>query len=185
MKVLECESFIAFSLPLGSRRHDTVNPGTTGVDFEINDWNPIWLEVKNWNAPVIPLYELPRVERNFIDKTLSTSSFWSDICGKVNGTHDCLSKRGETDKPPIFALLLEPPSNFSPTLAPFVSILERALARQTQVQIKGVFVVKAHDLNRICPDAAAEFCHFRALVPNACVNPINGCSARKRAHREA
>lgn len=185
MIVLECESYIAFSLPLGSRRHDTVNPGTTGVDFEIQDWNPIWLEVKNWKAPVIPLYELPKTERNFIDKTHSTSSFWSDICGKVNGTHDCLSKRGEVDMPPIFALLLEPPSSFSPTLAPFVSILEKALAHESQVLIKGVFVVRAHDLNRICPNASAEFCQFKAVALHICVNPITGCSARKRAHREA
>lgn len=182
MRVILCESFIVFDLPTGSRHHSDVNPGSTGVDFEIagNPW--LWLEVKNWNAPVIPERMRPIVMADFLDKTKVTSSFWTEIIGKFEGTRSCLEALNQLPKHAEMGLLLEAPRGTMPTFAPMMSALEARLAASRHFKGRIIKVFRAKGLPSVHSGAGASPCQVSFSTNFVCQKPVSRCSVSRQTH---
>jgi hypothetical protein len=119
-----CESYLSFNLPQGSRHHEDVNPNDIGVDFEIATTTPLWLEVKNWDAPVIPPQHRYRSDEDHRDKTNTTSSFWDAMVARFEGTYDCLDARAELPSSFRLGVLLESHLFSGMASAPLISIMQ-------------------------------------------------------------
>jgi hypothetical protein len=177
-----CESYLRFDLPHGSQHHEDVNPNGPGVDFEIAATPPVWLEVKNWDAPVIPAEQRPKSDRDYLSKTKSASSFWGDIVAKFEGTHDCLQQVHARPRYLVLALLLESRLFSETALAPAISILEALVATSQKVGGSGVAVFNAASLSKFVPSAKATPCDVGLFPQHVCRNPVDRCSVERRKH---
>lgn len=180
-----CESYLRFTLPEGSRHHEEVNPADTGVDLEIASDPPCWLEVKNWDAPVIPPDQRPIVRIDFANKTNSESNFWSSIQRKFEGTSECLSKRGEHPSFVRLILLLECSLMNSISLAPMNSLLERHLQGSDQLSRFPVVVTRIAGFHQLFGPNSLTSCRVTPYPDCICLSPVDRCSALKRRHQEA
>ena len=165
MTIPICESYLQFSLPDGSRHHEQVNPNDTGVDFEIASKPAVWLEVKNWEAPVIPPDKRSTVDLDFANKTNTTSTFWDALVAKFEGTYDCLHARNELPQDVRLGLLLESRMFSELALAPAISILEARIASSPKVR-----------------GTTAIACSVSPYPHCICNAPISNCSALRRIH---
>lgn len=182
MTSLVCESFLRFALPPGSRHHDIVNANDTGVDFEIASKPPVWLEVKNWESPVVPPHQRPIQDESNRNKTDARSTFWNSILAKFEGTHDCLLARQERPEDVRLGLLLESKIFSDVALAPMISIFEARIAASPKLAGCRFGVVDAAGLAKIVPGASATPCPVSAYPDCVCLVPVARCSALRRKH---
>jgi len=177
-----CESYLRFNLPAGSRHHEEVNPNDTGVDFEIASTPPVWLEVKNWDAPVIPVHKREHVDTDFADKTRATSTFWDAMVAKFEGTYDCLQERGELPTDARLGLLLESKMFSIFALAPALSVLEARVALSRKVGGRPVGIVNVAGVDSIARGVSAVPCAVTPYPKCVCADPVFHCSALRRTH---
>jgi hypothetical protein len=177
-----CESYLRFNLPAGSRHHEEVNPDGPGVDFEIASTPPVWLEVKNWDAPVIPPEHRWASNRDYADKTKTTSPFWDDMVSKFEGTHDCLEALGQRPSDVRLGVLLESHLFSGMALAPAISILEARIGASDKVGGCPLGVINTAGLATFVMGAAATPCSVTSSAPNVCAAPVLRCSVVRRLH---
>ena len=182
MTIPICESYLLFSLPDGSRHHEQVNPNDTGVDFEIASKPAVWLEVKNWEAPVIPPDKRSTVDLDFANKTNTTSTFWDALVAKFEGTYDFLHARNELPQDVRLGLLLESRMFSELALAPAISILEARIALSPKVRGRPLGVVNASRLSAMAQGTTAIACSVSPYPHCICNAPITNCSALRRIH---
>ncbi len=142
----------------------------------------MWLEVKNWNAPVIPPHKRPAVIADYLDKTKTTSSFWDEITGKFEGTRACLKQLNELPPKAELGLLLEAPQGALRTLAPMMSLLEAKLAASSHFKGRVIKVFGTGRMSSVHPNANASHCQVEGSPKHVCVKPVNRCSVSRQAH---
>lgn len=172
-----CESYIAFSLPDGSRRHEEVNDGT-GVDLEIATSKPIWLEVKNWNAPTIPARHLGAAQDDYIRKMVIDSAFWDAMAAKFAGTHSCLTARNERPSSVVLGFLFEYRGDGRVPGAIQTSILQGRVAKVPAIANESVAVMSLDEIPA-SSNFTATLCDVSGMN---CTDPIEHCSVDRRGH---
>lgn len=185
MSVSLCESYLRFDLPDGSRLHEDVHPNAeTGVDIEIASIPAVWLEVKNWDAPVIPESQRAKVHQDVLDKTKTTSSFWDQLVAKFEGTYEFLSERGEVPDDLRLAVLLESTALVGMPMAPALSVLQSRLAKSNRVSTYSVALVNVSTIRRYIPDVNVKSCVVTSFPECNCAVPLHGCMAERRRHKK-
>lgn len=177
-----CESFMRFDLPPESRHHEDVNPGGPGVDFEVASAIPLWLEVKNWDAPVIPIEHRSTSDQDFIDKTNPASSFWDAMVAKFEATHDCLESIGQRPPKVSLGVLLESRLFLGVALAPAISILEAGIAASSKLKGSPVGVFNLATFGVFVTGAKARRCPVSSYPQCDCSDPVDRCAAKRRKH---
>lgn len=181
--MISCESFHRFTLPHGSRHHEDVNPNSaTGVDFEVAGDPPIWMEVKNWEAPVIPA-DVREKQREQFEAQMKSDTFWAAMAAKVLGTHQCLEGRGERPIAPTALLLLEClrfPRGQETILA---SILQRKVSAHPEIGDCVAAVLPFDALSSRIAGGSAVPCALAADL--SCTNSIDHCSRQRQLHQGA
>lgn len=178
--MISCESFHKFTLPEGSRHHEDVNPNSnTAVDFEVAGNPPVWMEVKNWEAPVIPasIREQQRVE---FEAQIRSKTFWTAMAAKFLGTHHCLQIRCERPESPVALLLLEClrfPRGHATILT---SILQREVSAHAELADCVAVVLPFDKLSSRVAGASAVPCALSSEL--SCRAPVPHCSVDRRRH---
>jgi len=181
---LFCESYLRFALPDGSRHHEDVNPGNTGVDLEIASTPAIWLEVKNWDSLVIPEWEREKQEKRLPDRTKVNSVFWNQLLRKFEGTYRCLNQLGEVPDIVTLAVLLQSRLITEKSLAPMNSILQSKIASSPALSGKSVIVVDIAQANRSFPEVEVANCSGSGIeLQWKCLEPLPSCSVKRRDHQ--
>lgn len=178
--MISCESFHKFTLPEGSRHHEDVNPNSaTGVDFEVAGDPPVWMEVKNWEAPVIPA-SLREQQRRLFETQIESDTFWAAMAGKFLGTHRCLADLGGRPVAPVALLLLECqrfPRGQETILA---SILQREVSAHVELADCVAVVLPFDKLSSRVAGASAVPCALSSEL--SCRAPVPHCSVDRRRH---
>lgn len=182
MTCLICESYLRFQLPEGSRRHESINPSDTGVDIEMATEPPVWLEVKNWDSPVIPLELRPKSDDDFLAKTKAVSEFWVQIIRKFEGTYDILDRHGQLPSEFQLTALLQSHLFEAMPLASVLSTLESLVARSIKLRGRSVGVVDVREFTQQFSDCSVTPCDVTPHPECLCGAPVEGCSAKRRHH---
>ena len=143
------------------------------------------MEVKNWESPTIPA-EYRELQRLGFDREMANSKFWDNIIGKFEGTHDCLSNRGERPLSPVLLLLLNCEQYTLGQTAPDISILERMVARSSKISDGRPAVLPFHQLTTYVPTAAVCPCTSAQATPFLCADAdkVEHCSQKRQQHRK-
>lgn len=181
--MISCESFHRFDLPDGSRHHEDVNPNSaTGVDFEVAGNPVVWMEVKNWEAPVIPV-AVREKQRDQFEAQINSDKFWTSMAAKFHGTHLCLEDRGERPHAPVALLLLECQRFPRGTETILASILQREVSAHAEIADCVAAVLPFDQLPSRVVGAAATPCVL--AVDLSCTDTIDHCSRERQLHKEA